>query len=128
MDKIYLTAIFEQGENCVGVTFPDLPGCVAVGDNFADAATKAEEALALHLSGMIEDGKWIDLPRLPHEIEADPEVKEIARVLIGAVDQPSKARVNLMLDQNLLNAVDARHSNRSAFFNRAGRLALREGM
>ncbi|WP_142505344.1 type II toxin-antitoxin system HicB family antitoxin [Melghirimyces algeriensis] len=41
----------------VGVTFPDFPGCVSHGKNEITPITIAQEALALHIFSMLEDGE-----------------------------------------------------------------------
>ena len=46
----------------VGVTFPDLPGCVTAGADEAEALREAKEALGLHLYGMERDGEAIPAP------------------------------------------------------------------
>lgn len=61
-DHYLFPAIFEQGDESIGVYFPDLPGCVSGGDNEADAVRMAKEALSLHLYGMEEDGDDIPDP------------------------------------------------------------------
>ncbi|CAA7599780.1 HicB_like antitoxin of bacterial toxin-antitoxin system [Acididesulfobacillus acetoxydans] len=45
--------------------FPDLPGCVSMGDNFHHAQTMAAEALGLHLWGMEKDGDVTANPTQP---------------------------------------------------------------
>src|SRR5258708_16505602 len=45
------------------VTFPDLPGCVAVGPSAEDALRLAEEALTFHLEGLAEEGIAAPMPR-----------------------------------------------------------------
>jgi predicted RNase H-like HicB family nuclease len=44
------------------VTFADLPGCVSTGDDLAHALSRAQEALSLHISGMVEDGDPLPRP------------------------------------------------------------------
>lgn len=41
---------------------PDLPGCVATGVTVAEAEQAIREAIALHLSGLREDGLPIPVP------------------------------------------------------------------
>ena len=54
-------AILEAGEGAgYGVVFPELPGCVSVGETRRVAERNAAEALHLHLLGMQEVG--IPLP------------------------------------------------------------------
>jgi predicted RNase H-like HicB family nuclease len=67
MRKIYqddyaFTAIIEKGRRNFGVSFEDLPGCIATGDTISQALTNAKEALALHLWGMEQDGDRIPKP------------------------------------------------------------------
>jgi len=52
----------EDGSGRYGVTFVDLPGCVAVGDNLDDALRMASEALSLHVGSMLEDNDSIPKP------------------------------------------------------------------
>lgn len=40
-----------------GVTVPDLPGCYSTGDSMDDALDSIQEAIDLHLMGMMEDGE-----------------------------------------------------------------------
>ena len=66
MRKSIYTAVFEPSPSGgYGVYFPDLPVCISMGDTYADALSNAEEALGLHLCGMIEDGDSIPVPSLP---------------------------------------------------------------
>ncbi|MBF0127477.1 MAG: type II toxin-antitoxin system HicB family antitoxin [Magnetococcales bacterium] len=53
--------IIERGESadgCVtfGAFFPDLPGCIAGGDDINQAILGAEEALSGHVALMVRDG------------------------------------------------------------------------
>lgn len=44
-----------------GVTVPDLPGCFSGADTLDDAFAASQEAILLHLEGMLDDGE--PLPR-----------------------------------------------------------------
>ena len=57
-----------------GVSFPDFPGCVAVGETLEEAVGQGCEALAFHVEGLCEDGEPIPSPRSIDEIEGDPEL------------------------------------------------------
>ncbi|SMO51200.1 type II toxin-antitoxin system HicB family antitoxin [Melghirimyces algeriensis] len=70
-DRYVFPAIFEYTDSGIGVTFPDLPGCVSVGENDADAYRMAKEALSLHLYGMEEDGDEIPKPTPVHKVEKE---------------------------------------------------------
>ncbi|MDO5113085.1 MAG: type II toxin-antitoxin system HicB family antitoxin [Planctomycetia bacterium] len=63
---------YKCGDGSVGVYFPDLPGCVTIGDDYAHAISQAKEVLALHLRGMILDGEEIPEPSPVGKVEAVP--------------------------------------------------------
>jgi predicted RNase H-like HicB family nuclease len=58
--------LFEQGENSVGAFIPELPGCVAVGDDLEEAKKLIKEAMDIHLASMEEDGDLIPDPTIIH--------------------------------------------------------------
>jgi len=65
MKKIIYFAVFEPTDTGYSVYFPDLPGCVTVGGDMAQAVKMAGRALGLHLWGMERDGEEIPAPTLP---------------------------------------------------------------
>ena len=128
----YYPAIVEAGDQPgFGVFFPDLPGCVSAGATVQEAAARAEEALALHLAGMVEDGETLPDPTPLDRLPADPDVREVARLLVRA-ELPGRAvRVNITLEEGLLAAVDrtarARGLTRSGLLAEAARRLLASG-
>ena len=54
--------LIEQGPTSFGATVPDLPGCVAVADTREEAERLIQEAIALHLKAMREDGLPVPRP------------------------------------------------------------------
>ena len=113
-----------------GVSFPDFPGCVSVGDTLDDAVRNGCEALAFHVEGLSADGARGPAPRLIDAIKADPELADWRRdadiVLIPLLlDRGSSRRVNISLDRGLLEAIDdeakQRRVTRSAFLATAAR-------
>jgi predicted RNase H-like HicB family nuclease len=101
------------------VFFPDFPGCVSAGETEQVAAAGAVEALRLHLRGMIADGDPIPQPTPLDHVVVDEDVREAARILVPA-ELPSKAvRVNISMDEGLVEQVDRAASKlgmtRSAF-------------
>ena len=113
-----------------GVSFPDFPGCVSVGDSIDDAVRLGREALAFHVEGLRADGERIPPPRSIDAIKADPELADWREgadlVLIPLVlDRGSSRRVNISLDPGLLEAIDdeagRRRMTRSAFLATAAR-------
>ena len=106
MQTYAFPAVMERGETCFGVFFPDLPGCVTVGDTYAEAAEMAREALSLHLSGMLEDGLTIPDPSDPSSWPADPDVDQVGVMMVSARVGPHDA-VELTLPASLLERADA---------------------
>src|SRR5690606_27676707 len=93
-----------------------LPGCVSAGETIAEALAGAEEALALHVAGMGEDGEDIPQPSDAILLEGSIAVAMFAATMPG-----KKKRVNVVIDEGLLAAIDAVERNRSAFLERAAR-------
>jgi predicted RNase H-like HicB family nuclease len=54
--------IIEEGENSVGAYVPDLPGCVAVGENHDEAMELIREAIELHIESLRENGQPVPSP------------------------------------------------------------------
>lgn len=66
MRKVTYFAVFEpSSDGAFGVYFPDLPGCISIGDNFQHAQVMAKESLGLHLWGIDKDGEEIPAPTQP---------------------------------------------------------------
>jgi predicted RNase H-like HicB family nuclease len=120
-----------KGRAVWGVSFPDFPGCVAVGDSFQDAVDSAAEALRFHVEGMLADGLPIRAPRELEAIAADSEwaedVRGAAVTCLIPLLPPSEApqRVNISIDGGLLREIDsaaeALGSTRSGFLADAAR-------
>ncbi|MDD5585765.1 MAG: type II toxin-antitoxin system HicB family antitoxin [Alphaproteobacteria bacterium] len=130
MTTQYFPAIIERAKKGFGVFFPDLPGCTSFGKTMEEAARNAEEALRGHLLLMIEDGDAIPKQRPLDKIERDPDVKEAGRILVRA-DLPGKAvRLNISLDEGLVEAIDVtahkRGMTRSGFLAEAAKRAIQQ--
>ena len=59
--------IYERGDAGWGASVPDLPGCVAVGEDREEARRLIREAMALHVEAMKKDGDPIPEPRTDSE-------------------------------------------------------------
>lgn len=71
-DSYMYPAIFEKAaKGHYGVSFPDLPGCISVGETLQQAHEMAKEALGLHLWGMERDDDDIPLPSNIDDIEVE---------------------------------------------------------
>jgi predicted RNase H-like HicB family nuclease len=133
--KAYLAFINEDRAG-FGVVFPDLPGCVSVGDGFEDAVEQASEALALYAEAVRAGGNPLPEPRTLKQIEKakldwiEPGYVVAAIPLIAPRKQTT--RVNIALDQSELDAIDqaAKRSgvDRSTYMVRAALFAAAPGL
>jgi predicted RNase H-like HicB family nuclease len=55
----YIGLIHKEAASDYGVSFPDFPGVVTAAKDLDDARAMADEALALHIEGLVEDGEAI---------------------------------------------------------------------
>ena len=67
--------LIEHGPTSFGASVPDLPGCIAVGDTREEAERLIEEAIAIHIAGLREDG--LSVPE-PNTLATTVDVKAIA--------------------------------------------------
>ena len=104
----YIGLIHKDANSDYGVSFPDFPGCVSAGTTLDEARAGAEEALALHIEGMIEDGEAIPEPTSLDNVMADPENRDGVAILVKALplDQRS-VRVNVSLPEDVLRQIDS---------------------
>ena len=127
--------IHKDPDTDYGVSFPDVPGCIAVGETMEEALKSAAEALAFHIEGIEKDGDPMPAPRGLDEILADPDlVEDREGAVLASVplvrDLGSTTRINVSLDLGLLQAMDSaarqRKQTRSAFIASAVRKELIE--
>lgn len=118
----YIALIHMDADSEFGVSFPDLPGCVSVGATMEEARINAEEALLLHVDGMIEDGEAIPAPSTLDEVMANPMNRDGAVIIVPlATAQPRTVRVNITLPETTLRDIDAYAESHG--FTRSGLLA-----
>jgi predicted RNase H-like HicB family nuclease len=127
MATVYYPAIVERSSEGYGVFFPDLPGCTSAGATLQDAALNAEEALAGHLLVTLEHGEALPEPSNLDAVEHDPEVDEVARILVRGERPGKSVRLNITMDEGLVAAIDRAAPNRSGFIAEAARAALQSG-
>ncbi len=122
-----------DARHAYGVVVPDLPGCFSAGDTFDEALTNAQEAILLHLEGLLDDGKAIPKPSAIEKLRRKREFKNWTWAVVD-VDMSQlgdkAARINITLPQRILRAVDthARRlgESRSGFLARAAVDAMRK--
>ena len=117
----YIALIHKDEGSDYGVSFPDLPGCVTAGQTLDEARSFAEEALALHLEGLAEDGAPIPEPSSLEVVMADPQNRDGVAILVRADVRAKSVRVNITLPEDTLRAIDRYAEDHG--FTRSGLLA-----
>ncbi len=119
-----------------GVTFPDLPGCAAMGKTVDAAIANTGEALRDWVEVTEANGEAVPAPRSFEDLRGDPEVTAALAVgaslavvpLVRQTGRPVKA--NLSIDAGVLAAIDEeaarRKLTRSAFVELMARRILAE--
>jgi len=122
---VYAAIVEGDQDGGYSAFFPDLPGCVTAAETQFELMAAAREALALHLSGMIEDGDPLPEPTALEALSADQDVREVARILVDADVEEPLVRVNVSIGAATLRRIDvaaeARGMTRSGFLVAAAR-------
>jgi predicted RNase H-like HicB family nuclease len=125
MRKLYYPALVDKDEDSdFGVSFPDFPGCVSAGESVEEALIGAQEALAGHVALMLADGDLLPEASALEEVAAARESSTVAVTLIPVVLPGRARRVNVTLDEALLEEIDQISNNRSGFLAEAARAEL----
>ena len=127
----YIGLIHKEAGSDYGVSFPDFPGCVTAGRTLEEARVMAQEALTLHVEGMIADGEEIPAPSSLDAILAEPENAGSVAILALAPSRPPKSvRINVSLPEDILSRVDryaeAHGLTRSGFLAQAAKRAMED--
>lgn len=118
----YIGLIHKDADSDFGVSFPDFPGAITAGKTLDDARAMAEEALALHVEGLTEDGDVLPEPSTLEEVMSDPENRSGVAILVSVkTEQPKAVRVNVTLPEDVLEQID-RYAEAHGF-TRSGLLA-----
>lgn len=93
-NKYTFPAVFEFGNEEIGVYFPDLDGCITGGSTELEAFQSAQEVLALHLLGMEEDGEIIPEPTALFDLDLQKNERAvIVEVYMPAVRMTNKNKL-----------------------------------
>lgn len=126
----------EKGDqdHAYGVIVPDVPGCFSAGDTLEEAFRNAQEAIAFHIEGLIEDGEEVPLPSdLESYIGNDKEYAGLTFALVDVdlTQLMGKAeKINVTLPKLLISRIDRyvashpEYKNRSNFLAKAATSAL----
>lgn len=105
----YIALIHKDADSDFGVSFPDLPGCFSAGSTLEEARAMAEEALALHIQGMVADGEAVPEPSTLDGVMADPANRDggVAVLIPAPALSARRVRVNITLPADDLDRIDA---------------------
>lgn len=117
----YIAIVHKEAKTDFGVSFPDFPGCVTAGQTVDEAKDLAQEALALHIKGVIEDGDQLPAPSKLEDIMADADGADAVAYLVVTIPDTKHrtVRVNITVPEMTLKQIDAaakkRGMSRSSF-------------
>lgn len=103
-------ALLDGERGAYGVTFPDLPGIVAMGATVDEALLNGEEALRDYAIETEKDGAPLTPPRAPEQVEPLPGQTLVSIPMI----RPSgrTVRANLSLDESVVAFIDGERRRR----------------
>jgi predicted RNase H-like HicB family nuclease len=123
--KVYYPAVIDKDpDSDFGVAFPDFPGCVSAGATLDQAVLGAHEALAGHVALMVADGDALPEPSPLESVAAERDKSTVAITLVPVTLPGKLQRVNISIDEGLLDEIDAIADNRSRFLSEAARAEL----
>jgi predicted RNase H-like HicB family nuclease len=125
----YIGLIHKEADSHFGVSFPDFPGVATAGTTLDDARSMAEEALAFHIEGLVQDGEAIPEASSLDEVMSDPDNRSGVAILVAAkTEAPKVIRVNVTLPGDILEQIDryaeAHGLSRSGFLAQAAKKAM----
>lgn len=127
----YVALIHKDASSDFSVTFPDFPGCVTAGETLEQARLMAEEALALHIEGMMEDAEAVPPASPLDEIMKIRENRDAVAFLVDAKIAERAVRINVSIPEKELKAIDdyaqSHGLSRSGLLLKAAKLAMAEG-
>lgn len=78
----YIGLIHKEEASDYGVSFPDLTGVITAGASLEEARELAEQALAFHIEGMIEDGEAVPEPSSLEQVMAGVDNRELTTIMV----------------------------------------------
>jgi predicted RNase H-like HicB family nuclease len=102
----YIAVVHKDAGSDYGVSFPDFPGAITAARTVDEAVEQAQEALALHVEGMLEDGETIPDPSGLDAVRAMPDYRDGVPVLVPLRTDALAIRVNVTLPATILRRID----------------------
>jgi|SRR5579862_2136084 len=128
---IEYVGLAEKTKSGYTIFFPDFPGFGSAGKSIKEVRKNAREGLITHVELMVEGGELVPKPTSVDDIIKLPDAKGCIPLFISIIAPVGKAqRINITIDQALLNAVDnvahTLHKSRSALLAEAAQQFLGE--
>ena len=92
-----------------GVVVPDLVGCYSAGETIDKALENAEEAIALHIDGLLDDNEKVPMPSTIEKYKKTKSLK-ILYGLSWRLTRQFLMIINITLPRRILSRLDARAS------------------
>jgi len=102
----YIAYLHKDKKSDYGVSFPDFPGCITAGRTLDEAARMAQEALAFHIQGMIEDGEPVPEPSKLDEVAKDVAKNGAIAFMVKADAPDATVRVNITARESQIAKID----------------------
>ncbi len=99
----YFAFIEQNKPSAYGAFFPDFPGCVTVGNSLAELRVMAEEALAFHIEGMVEDSEAVPSPSSLNDVLRSEDYQYAAALLV--VNAPDVSEIKAVFAARRLAAL-----------------------
>jgi len=91
----YIALIHKEADSHFGVSFPDFPGVATAGTTLDDARSMAEEALAFHIEGLVQDGEAIPEASSLDDVMSDPDNRSGVAILIAVKTEAGSPKPSL---------------------------------
>jgi len=125
MRDFYPATIAAAGRAGYDLTFADFPDCVCTGNTPEEAIEMAPAALAGHIAAMDWDDETLPEPSPLKKAVRKGGRKVVLVTLVAAPPEPKYARrINITMDEGLLDEIDQVATNRSGFLADAARAEL----
>lgn len=107
----YVALIDNSDDGAFGAYFPDLPGCVAMGDTLDETYINAAEALRDWIEAVEAAGDPAPAARSPSELSKDADVREdlangSTLALVAHIRHGRPVKANMSIDSGVLAAID----------------------
>jgi predicted RNase H-like HicB family nuclease len=103
----YIAYLHKDRKSDYGVSFPDFPGCITAGKTLDEARRMAEEVLAFHIQGMIEDGDAVPEPSSLDHIAADAAKRGAIAFMVNVDAPDATVRINITARESQIEKIDA---------------------